>query len=199
MQLLQFKITLMDTNPSIWRRIQISEDCTFWDLHVAIQDSMGWEDCHLHMFAVKDPKTVLRTKQKHRIFIGIPEDVSGDMLAGWNTKVKDYLIDSKEFTYEYDFGDSWEHLVEFEGYCGKDGNVTKYPICIDGEISCPPEDIGGIPGYYNYLEIMKNPSHPDHKEYREWYGKYDEKSFDYKKIKFTNPNVRLKNMMNEMC
>ena len=46
-QVYQFKITLKSAKPPIWRRIQVPETYTFWDLHVAIQDAMGWRDYHL--------------------------------------------------------------------------------------------------------------------------------------------------------
>ena len=81
----QFKITLQDITPPIWRRIQISNQCTFWDLHVAIQDAMGWTDSHLHEF------TAINTATGKKEFIGIPDDEGFDdvhpMLAGWDVKV----------------------------------------------------------------------------------------------------------------
>ena len=52
---LQFKVTLADVTPSVWRRIQIPAGYTFWDFHVAVQDAMGWLDYHLHTFRVQNP------------------------------------------------------------------------------------------------------------------------------------------------
>ena len=74
--------------PTIWRRIQIPENYSFWDLHVAIQDSMGWQDCHLHQFQIADP---VNNNQTH---IGIPDDefLDEDMpviLPGWETNISD--------------------------------------------------------------------------------------------------------------
>ena len=93
--------------------------------------------------------------------------------------------------YLYDFGDSWEHLIEFEGEHEK--TTEKYPICLAGERACPPEDVGGIPGYENFLSIIKNPKDKKRKEFLEWVGgKYDPEKFDPKKIKFHNPKTRWK-------
>ncbi len=92
----QFKITLQGIKPTIWRRIQISAKCTFWDLHVALQDAMGWTDSHLHEFRVVNPTT----SQKENV--GIPDGHGEDvnpMLAGWEIKVKDYMEQKKNRNY----------------------------------------------------------------------------------------------------
>jgi hypothetical protein len=192
MQVLQFKITLLDTDPTIWRRIQIAENCTFWDLHVAIQDAMGWLDYHLHEFRLKDPQS------KKNIGIGIPSDEDMDgyrPLASWKINVADYLISNKTIRYIYDFGDSWEHTVLFEGKFTQEEGV-KYPLCIDGAQACPPEDVGGIPGFYEFLEAIKDKKHPEHENYMEWVGgKYDPNKFNAKKVKFSSPKSRLKHLI----
>lgn len=199
-KVLQFKVSLVYSVPEIWRRIQISDQCTFWDLHVAIQDSMGWEDCHLHQFVVYDSTD---KSKKRPIFIGIPDedDLLGDagmsMLAGWEIKVCDYLSSNKTFGYEYDFGDGWEHFIEFEGEYAKDAMIKKYPICLAGENACPPEDVGGIPGFYDYVEAITDKKHPDYKDCLAWHGKYDPTKFDATKVKFSNPKIRLKRLMEE--
>ncbi|MBW6484102.1 MAG: plasmid pRiA4b ORF-3 family protein [Vicingaceae bacterium] len=78
----------------------------------------------------------------------------------------------------YDFGDSWKHLIKVENFLQKEKNV-KYPICIDGELNCPPEDCGGVWGFYELLETIKNKKHPEHEEMLEWLGgQYDEEYFD---------------------
>ena len=194
-KVLQFKISLVDSEPEIWRRIQISNRCTFWDLHVAIQDSMGWEDYHLHQFSV------YYSNNTKPIFIGIPdddhllEDAEIDLQPGWEIKVSDCLSLNKTFGYEYDFGNWWEHLIEFEGEYPKDTMVKKYPICLAGENACPPEDVGGIGAFYDYVEAISNKKHPDHKDLLEWRGKYDPTKFDVAQVKFDNPARRLKKCM----
>jgi hypothetical protein len=85
-QVYKFKITLRESKPPIWRRIQVPKTYTFWDLHVAIQDSMGWSDYHLHEFEIMNPTT------KRKVRIGIPEgDFDQEVLPGWNHKIADYF------------------------------------------------------------------------------------------------------------
>ncbi|OGV50201.1 MAG: hypothetical protein A3F46_05440 [Legionellales bacterium RIFCSPHIGHO2_12_FULL_42_9] len=187
--ILQFKITLQEIEPLIWRRIQISDLCSFWDLHVAIQDAMGWTDSHLHLF------TMNHSIREGKHYLGIPDDDGMDeytTLPGWHYKVRDYLVINERFIYEYDFGDGWRHLVEYEGEHPKQENV-KYPLCIAGERACPPEDVGGTPGYERFIEVITTPRHPERKELLEWVGgKYDPSKFDPKKVKFDNPSKRWK-------
>ena len=186
----QFKITLQDIKPAIWRRIQISDLCSFWDLHVAIQDAMGWTDSHLHLF------TMNYSIEHGKHYIGIPDDEGFDhykTIPGWNYKVRDYLVINERFIYEYDFGDGWKHLIEYEGEYPKQPDV-KYPICIAGERACPPEDVGGIPGYEHFIEVISTPRHPEHQSFLEWVGgKFDPDKFNPKKVKFDNPTKRWKN------
>ena len=114
---------------------------TFWDLHVAIQDSMGWLDSHLYSFRFR-PKHKTKTIQ-----IGIPNEDWDEVpvLAGWEVPIRLYLTDpGQTIQYLYDFGDHWMHDVLLEGILIKEKDV-KYPIRIAGERACPPEDCGSIP------------------------------------------------------
>jgi hypothetical protein len=185
---LQFKITLQDIHPVVWRRIQISDLCSFWDLHVAIQDVMGWLDCHLHHFEMN------YSIEKGKHYMGIPDDEGFDdvfnTLPGWDYKVRDYLIINEKFIYKYDYGDNWTHLIEYEGEHPKQAQV-KYPICLAGERACPPEDVGGTPGYERFIKIIAKPGHTERRALLEWVGgKYDPNKFDPKKVKFDNPSKR---------
>ena len=186
----QFKITLKEIAPPIWRCIQVSEDYTFWDLHVAIQDSMGWTDSHLHSFTLKNLKTGLRTE------LGIPNpdyDDDDGTLEGWKEKISAWFSKENDSAdYVYDFGDYWEHSLILEKILPKENGKT-YPCCTTGARACPPEDCGSIPGYFNLLEIIKNPEHKEHKEMLTWLGgHYDPEQFDKDKIHFDNPGERLK-------
>ena len=140
----QFKITLGGIEPPIWRRIQVPGSYSFWDLHVAIQDAMGWTDCHLHVFRILDPGTddteEIGIPNEDR-FVGEPE-----ILPGWDLSIKNYFSEANtRATYEYDFGDGWKHEIVLEKiFPRKPG--TKYPTCIEGRRACPPEDCGGFPG-----------------------------------------------------
>ncbi|MDP8052872.1 plasmid pRiA4b ORF-3 family protein, partial [Pasteurella atlantica] len=153
--ILQFKIELLDSSPTIWRRIQVPENYSFWDLHIAIQDSMGWLDYHLHQFMIKQPH-----KRKYTV-IGIPFD-ENDTLAGWDIKISDYFRElGINASYEYDFGDGWEHKITLEGKFLAEKGI-KYPICTKGERACPPEDCGGPMGYDELLDILSDKKHPSY-------------------------------------
>jgi len=192
-KVLQFKITLDDVCPPVWRRIQVPHFYSFWDLHVAIQDSMGWLDSHLHEFEVFFPET------KVILVIGIPtpegdrfED-DKDVLPGWNNKVADCYEDrNPEISYLYDFGDEWKHTVEFEGVHPRKPGL-KYPLCLDGARACPPEDCGGISGYAEMLKIIADKDHEEYEDTVRWMGpKFDPERFDPRKVRFDNPVTRLK-------
>lgn len=187
----QFKITLKNIKPSVWRCIQVPENYSFWDLHVAIQDSFGWSDFHLHEF------TTIDNNYKRIKRIGLPDEemMESDVLPGWEENISDWfsLDKNRAMNYTYDFGDDWEHRVELEKIIQKE-DKNKYPICIKGKRACPPEDCGGVWGYEDKLKIMKDPEHSEHDEIVEWMGEFfDPEEFDCKEVVFDNPLKRLKN------
>jgi len=191
----QFKITLTSSEPSIWRRILVPSNYSFWDLHVAIQDSMGWRDYHLHSFSIKDPIT------KIEVEIGIPDEeydaFDRRILADHKVKISKYFNESnRNARYEYDFGDSWIHTVRFEKIL-QAAVGEKYPKCIAGQLACPPEDCGGIGGYYNLLSVLSGPKNEEYNEMIEWLGgEFNPERFDPKAVSFDNPKERFK-LMNE--
>ena len=193
--ILQFRFDLLEIEPIIWRRVQVPSKYSFWNLHVAIQDSMGWLDYHLHAFRVRMPH------KRKIVEIGIPMDEYLDepVLPGWEISITDYFTEpGKSAPYEYDFGDRWEHNILLEGILLKEKGM-KYPKCIAGERSCPPEDCGGVPGYYELLEILKNPKHPEYDDHIGWlkghaknYYPYEPDQFNPDKVEFWNPKKRWK-------
>lgn len=194
----QFKITLRESDPLIWRRIQVPDTFTFWDLHCAIQDVMAWEDYHYHNFEIKG-------KHKHKTRnIGIPVgDELDEMLnvqTAWEVKIHNYFVEPGiTALYLYDFGDYWQNDILFEGHLLKD-ETEKYPLCLEGENACPPEDSGGIDGYYRLLEILKDEDHEDHEDIKLWIGKdFDPADFNPKNVKFTNSKRRLTALLKAGC
>jgi hypothetical protein len=110
----RFHIELEGIDPPIWRRIRLPSSYSFWDLHVAIQDAMGWLDCHLHLFHVRNPETGELES------IGIPDDEpyldEPLCLPGWDVSIARYFVNEGDTaSYEYDFGDDWRHTVVLEG------------------------------------------------------------------------------------
>jgi hypothetical protein len=189
----QFKVTLNDIKPPIWRRIQVPDKYSFWDLHVALQDSMGWLDYHLHVFRIDG------LRRSKMLEIGIPDDeVDEDViLPGWNIPIRNYFREPGEVAlYEYDFGDGWEHEVLLEGILLKEKGV-KYPRCIAGERACPPEDCGSVPGYYDVLDVLRNPDHNEYQETIAWlkghaknYYPYNPDEFNPGQVHFDDPKKR---------
>ena len=189
----QFLIVLTGTDPLVWRRLQVPETYSFWDLHVAIQDAMGWLDYHLHEFRLLD-----RT-QKELVSIGIPIDEEPDdrpLMKSWEVPLSRYFArgswDAPLAMYAYNFGDDWQHVLVHEGM--EPAELSQpYPLCISGARRCPPEDCGGIHGYAEFLRAIANRRHPEHRSMLEWVGgTYDPDAFDPREVVFDNPRQRWK-------
>lgn len=187
----QFKVTLKDTKPPIWRRIQVPSTYTFWDLHIAIQDAMGWMDCHLHEFRVK-------SLDRRELSFGIPSDDEFDFvdtLPGWKHKISKYINQYNPTSeYVYDFGDDWRHKVELEEILPAEQDVI-YPRCIKGKRACPPEDCGGPWGYVELLEVLADPESEEYEDSKAWVesmkgGAFDPECFNPLEVEFTDPKER---------
>jgi Plasmid pRiA4b ORF-3-like protein len=186
---LQFQVILTDISPPVWRRIEVPAKYTFWDLHVAVQDAMGWLDYHLHMFRIPDPAFGEIAE------IGIPDEDGFEddpvCLASWTIPVaRHFRAVGARATYEYDFGDGWIHHIELEAISRRQSG-TKYPRCIDGERACPPEDCGGPGGYAELLETIADPTNDEYASTMEWLGgRFDPEAFTPSKVCFENPTKR---------
>ncbi|HEY2416068.1 MAG TPA: MarR family transcriptional regulator [Pirellulaceae bacterium] len=171
----RFKIILQDTDPAIWRRIE-TKDVTLDKLHELIQTAMGWTNSHLHQFEIADARyTDPRFMADDFDDFGAL-DYSGirisDLMAKHGPKLR--------LGYEYDFGDGWQHEVVLEKVMESERGA-KYPRCIDGERACPPEDVGGVYGFADYVEAITNPNHSQYRELLEWNGPFDPAQFDVAK------------------
>ena len=197
-EIYQFKITLQGIKPPIWRRIQVPSTYTFWDLHVAIQNVMGWMDCHLHEFHITDFRS-------EDIFFDIPEDSNhlADVLAARNIlpdlendEPKSTIHFRPTFKYIYDLGDNWHHTIKLEKVLPAEEGIS-YPRCIGGKRSSPPEDCGGPPGYQNMLEVLANPEDTEYECTREWVdsmkgGSFESEKFVPSEVKFDDPKERFR-------
>ncbi len=184
------RVDLVGIEPPIFRCIEVPDDYTFFDLHVALQDAMGWLDCHLHVFVVPG---VARGKPT---LIGIPDaDGFAEMSTqpGWGVPISRFLSKPGDsVAYEYDFGDGWQHQITVQGVRERKLR-ERLPSCIDGARACPPEDCGGPFGYQHLLEVLSDPSHEEHGEMREWIGgRFDPARFDPKRVQFDDPQERLR-------
>jgi hypothetical protein len=172
-------IALADTDPLVWRRVDVPLDASLKMLHDVIQGAMGWLDYHLWEFEAGDK----------RYGVLDPDWDGGSLLAARNTKLKTLLDRGiRQILYTYDMGDNWEHIVTLEEV--RDGEAgAKYPRYVEGERRAPPEDCGGTPGFEAFLKAIANPKHPEHQEVTEWhhgcYGEaFDPDAFDERAAKF---------------
>jgi hypothetical protein len=169
----QLRASLVDIEPPIWRRLLVLQDISLPRLHAILQVAMGWKDYHLHQFKVADVR------------FGEPDDeyLPGPIDYRLITLNQIAPYRGSTCTYEYDFGDSWEHLVEVEDELPVGTVDVRVPHCVAGERSCPPEDCGGVPGYERLLAALRDPHHEEHNEYRTWAGRrFDPEAFDLERI-----------------
>jgi len=169
-EIYQIKVTLLGTSPPVWRRLLVPADFTLEQLHSVLQASMGWENCHMHDFRVGSQR------------FGKPlpgENLFGGSVTASERATRLFNVLPKvgaKAVYTYDFGDSWEHGIVVEKLLAAEAGHN-YPACIDGERHGPPEDCGGVPGFYNLLEAISNPKHDEHKELCEWFGDFAPDAF----------------------
>src|SRR5215218_1206861 len=135
----QLKVTLRDSKPPIWRRLQVGADTSLEKLHMILQIAMECTDSHLHQFIIDNE------------YYSQPEFDLGDfghkVHNEKRVELRQLRLEPKRtFAYEYDFGDSWEHEVLVEKILEREEGIY-YPRCVAGKRACPPEDCGGICGY----------------------------------------------------
>lgn len=160
----QLKITIKDIKPPIWRRLLVQENITFYKFHKIIQAAFGWQDYHLFNFHFGDAVICLPDP-----YYG-PDEMYGpgvEELNAKRNKIDDWLDERKEFVYTYDFGDNWNHQIIVEDKIEADKGV-KYPVCTAGERHRPPEDVGGIPGYADFLQTIADPNNPESEDMLVW-------------------------------
>ncbi len=160
MRIIEIKVTLNNIEPEIIRVLQVPADIRLDRLHLTLQAALGWTNSHLYMFEAA-PTTW-----------GVPDPgFGGDEVPASKTTLWEVINDTgqKIINYIYDFGDSWEHKIKI-------GKITDpvhddlYPKLIEVVGKCPPEDVGGFPGYYEFLDAMGNTKHPEHENIKEWFG-----------------------------
>lgn len=168
------KVTLLGTRPPIWRRLLVPGSMTLAKLHDVLQTAMGWHDCHMHEFRAGE----------RRFGRPDPEDISLGMRVENERTVKLSSVlrrPGAKMAYTYDFGDNWEHAVVLEKLMPLLPDMID-PICIDGNLACPPDDCGGIPGFYELLEALADPNHEQHQEMRDWVGDFDPRAFSVDEV-----------------
>ena len=165
----QIRLDLKDMRPPIWRRLLLPSDLPLDIVHEIIQVAMGWSDSHLHAFTSGGLEIGDTSMDDYGM---LDADETEVVLSEVLTKVGDRL------KYEYDFGDGWIHVLKLEKILPNDPDAV-YPVCITGRRACPPEDVGGIWGYLDFLDAIADEGHPDHDGYLDWVGSgFDAEAFD---------------------
>lgn len=167
---LVLRVALAHSKPVIWRRIVIPEAFTLEQLHRVVQCAFSWLDYHLYEFRIGGRR------------FERPEVEAEGENAAEATLASFQFIKGARFTYVYDFGDDWEHKITVEEVAllpDADG-FEWFPRIVGGERAGPPEDVGGMLGYADFLAAIKDPSHPEHVERREWAPPgFDPERFDF--------------------
>ena len=169
----QLKIELPYTEPPVWRTVVVPHDIRLDRLHSVIQQSLDWEDAHLHSF------------ERDGVIYETPVPADMDMFAGASTRpvhderkiTLDQVLTKarQKLDYTYDFGDDWLHKITLEKLLPDESVIGKakpkrIALCVDGANAAPPEDCGGLPGFENLKEALADPKHPEHDDMVEWYG-----------------------------
>ena len=147
------RVSLRYVEPEVWRRIVVASDMPLPKFAKVLEQAMGWDSTHLHIFDVSG------------VLFGPIEEGAVDLInIDENAARLTHVLSRVETSlrWDYDFGDGWEHDVVVEAIEPLNPK-TKYPVVLDGERACPPEDVGGPPGYDELLSVLSNPKHKEHK------------------------------------
>ena len=159
--LFKLKVTLIDAHPRIWREIQLPGGINLAELHGVLQIAMGWTNSHLHQYRIGERD------------YGIPDEDSAvylpELIDERHVRLEEVAQTKSQFVYQYDFGDGWRHQVVVEA-TAKPTRSVEYPVCLGGARACPPEDVGGLGGYAEFLRALADPKHPEHADYLTWVG-----------------------------
>lgn len=170
-------VELDGSDPVVWRRFTVPGEMSLEGLHLVLQMVMGWEDDHLHQFLIG------------RELYG-PEELANPG-SDWGPAVHredDHTLRGavgrkKTFRYIYDFGDQWEHTITVEKRGLSSAGFPQEVVCIEGANACPPEDVGGLPGYYSMLEQLADKQDPERDDLLAWLGsEFDPAHFDLQAV-----------------
>jgi hypothetical protein len=164
----QLLIELEEATPTIWRRLLVPTSARLPRLHDMIQVAMGWTDSHEHSFTVGDARYAMCL-----------DDDREDEIDEETVTVLEALHGHREFSYEYDFGDGWEHTVTIEAE-HRSPHGLQFALCLAGANACPPEDCGGPAGYERFLGALADPQNAQRRDYVRWIGRetFDRAAFD---------------------
>lgn len=161
----ELKIVLDGSKPAIWRQVRVPADATLGWLHAVIQVAMGWTNSHLHHFLTPEARYCNPRHEEEEQLGPIPDRDEEDARV-----CQVFPEDGRPVVYEYDFGDSWMHKITNQKLYWMEVSEAQVPVCVDGARACPPEDSGGIWGFYEMLKALKDRRHPNHATMKSWLG-----------------------------
>jgi hypothetical protein len=169
------RIELVGADPLIWRQVDVPTSITLTDVHDVVQAAMGW--CDQHLWALR--------LGRQRYGQPMTGDDWGDppVIRADTVRLREVLKPAGTvMDYTYDFGDDWEHRLTFTDIRSGDPEA-EYPHYVAGERCAPPEDCGGLPGFYDALDVLADPTHPDHADVADWFDGYDPDRIDEAALK----------------
>ena len=171
-QAYQLYVELEWVRPKVWRRFLVPTTIELPWLHTTLLFGTGWQGGHIHEF-VFGPDNYARKEPG----LDLPEVMDEEHVT-----LRDALGARKSFVYVYDYGDNWRHKVKVEKIVTLDKPISTC-VCVGGENACPPEDVGGAPGYEDFLAALANPNDPEHDELKAWIGgEFDPAAFDLHEV-----------------
>lgn len=191
-------IELEHSDPLIWRKVIMPAGATFKMLHDIVQQTSnfqgGYPSHGYHLYEFDLPEEGIRVTndeeayQEHQYYKknkkefaerlknmkpeirqfeeAYQERIAAVVRTPSGIKIDDYLEKHGELHYNYDFGDGWQFRIKLEAIV--DDYYFGYPTLLDGAETAPPEDVGGIPGFYEFLRVYRDENDPDHKETKAW-------------------------------
>jgi hypothetical protein len=175
----QLRVQLQNIRPIIWRRLLVPGSVHLPKFADMLCAAMGWQNYHLHQFRVG--------KTLYGMHL---EDHAEGEIDEKGVSVLQAFRDERRFFFDYDFGDGWEHEVVIESVSTNPLGL-KFAVCVDGQNACPPEDVGGIPGYEEFLGVIADPSHEEYEHYMGWSGgTFDPAAFDLAAVNAALQKVR---------
>jgi len=173
-KVLQLQISLQVLpQPDIQRVLLIPDDINFFELHCIIQLAFGWTNSHSHEFRIPG-----KAKEVIGNILNMEEADMPKVLDSRKIKVREFLKTGSVIQYEYDFGDSWNHVITVEDILDC-AHAAVDPVCISGKGNCPPEDCGSIHGFNELVEAMKKGKGEVFDDFVVWLGqRYYPEEFD---------------------
>lgn len=154
----QLTVTLVDSEPEVWRKVRVPADLRLSALHAILQRAMGWQNQHGYTFRLGLEQSICDPQQSLTAAIAATQNHT--------------------LYYTYDLKSGWLHRLEAQAV----DQAHPLPVCTDGAAACPPEGSGGVWGYDELLERLEDPEDPEYMDLIDKYGDFDPDAFDLDEV-----------------